>query len=68
MLLHIQSSCSCFDALKSTLNLNEDVLVYDSDYGWYIILKDVEKIDNYIKINKYGLPIKFCPICGNLIQ
>lgn len=55
--------CSCSDWADLS-DKNPDLFRWDKDYGWVLSWIEVEKKLTFSTINRYGLSINYCPLCG----
>lgn len=54
----MEKYCTCrWDRYKSLIR-------EDPTYGWVLSWIELTEEKGYTQIHKFGLPIKFCPICG----
>lgn len=45
-----------------------DFLKWEPPYGWLMKWIEVTKEKGYSQIHRYGIPIEFCPKCGNKLK
>ena len=58
--------CDC----KEWKNLVEDYDLFsdESPYGWVIRWIQLTQEKGYSQVHRYGIPIKYCPICGQKLK
>jgi len=57
--------CKDWDNLK---NNNSHVFQWDPVYGWVLYWVELTSEEGYTQIHRYGVPIKFCPMCGKKLK
>ena len=58
--------CKCKEWEK--LNEAHDLFAWDPSYGWVIRWIQLTQEKGYDQVHRYGVPIKFCPICGQKLE
>lgn len=58
-------NCNDWDSLK---NNNCNVFQWDLVYGWVLHWIELTNEEGYTQIHRYGVPIKFCPMCGKKLK
>ena len=59
--------CDCAD-WKNIKRSNPTVFSWDKDYGWLIAWIELTDEVSHKQINKYGISIKNCPMCGKKLE
>ena len=61
----MEDFCSCkdWDSVK-----DNSPFLYNEDYGWLITWILLTDELNHKKIHRYGVSIKFCPMCGKKLK
>lgn len=59
--------CSCEDWKRIREN-NPEVFHYDDTYNWLINWIELTKEGGYTKVHRYGIGIKYCPMCGKKLK
>lgn len=54
--------CDCEDWKK--LVDSYDLVVKEAPYGWILKWTQLTKEKGYTQVHRYGIPIKYCPMCG----
>lgn len=44
------------------------IIKFDSAYGWILNWIELTDEEGYTQVHRYGTAIKFCPMCGKLIE
>ncbi len=57
--------CTCED--REYLEHNSDVIQTDEEYGWVLSWMELTQEDGYTQIHRYGMPVRFCPMCGKIL-
>lgn len=55
--------CNCKDWFELKDN-NRSIVKWDPAYGWVLNWIELTEDDGYTQVHRYGIPIKFCPMCG----
>ena len=42
----------------------KNLIQEDPTYGWVLSWIELTEEEGYTKVHRFGLPIKYCPICG----
>lgn len=59
--------CDC-DGFVSLLKQGRSVFVEDPTYGVVLLWIELTEEKGYTQVNRYGIPISFCPMCGKLLN
>jgi hypothetical protein len=59
--------CKCED-WKELKNNNTSVFQWDPTYGWVLNWIELTDDGGYTQVHRYGIAIKFCPICGRELE
>lgn len=46
----------------------DDLVTWDHSYGWTLRWVQLTSEKGYTQVHRYGIPIKFCPICGGELE
>ena len=63
----MQEFCSCDEWLDIKAN-NCSVFRKDPAYGWLLNWIELTEEDGYTQIHRFGIEIKYCPLCGKLLD
>ena len=55
--------CNCQD-WKDLKESSPSIFVKDDEYGWVISWIELTDDVAYKQIHRYGISIKYCPLCG----
>lgn len=55
--------CDCKEWKELSLQ-NKSIFQLDSVYGWVLHWIELTEEKGYTQAHRYGVPIKFCPMCG----
>lgn len=55
-------SCAAWEELRSN---NSKTFVFDKTYGWVLCFIELVEEKGYTQVNRFGIPIYYCPMCGN---
>ena len=58
-------NCKDWEALKHG---NSNVFQWDSTYGWVLHWIELTDETGFTQVHRYGVPIKFCPMCGACLK
>ena len=61
------TSCNC-EAWKTLENQNKQLLQWDPTYGWVLNWIELTDEEGYTQVHRYGVPVSFCPMCGNKLK
>ncbi len=56
-------NCEDWETLKKCSNPN--IFQLDPAYGWILHWIELTEEPGFTQVHKYGIPIKFCPLCGS---
>jgi len=56
--------CNC-DEWQNLKEAYPELFVWHPPYGWIMSWVSVTKESGFSHLHRYGIPIKFCPICGS---
>lgn len=59
--------CNCED-WKILKHNNSDIFKWDPAYGWILHWIELTEEPGFTQVHKYGMPIKFCPLCGSNLK
>jgi len=55
--------CDCEDAQMLDRN-NRELFKTQDPYGWILSWIELTQEQGYTQVHRYGVKIKFCPMCG----
>jgi len=59
--------CTCED-WKRIRASSPDVFKKDEKYGWLLNWIELTKEVGHTKVHRYGIKIKYCPMCGKRLN
>lgn len=59
--------CSCPDWEDLRKN-NSTIIKWDPVYGWVLNWIELSDESGYTQVHRYGISIKFCPMCGKRVK
>jgi len=59
--------CKC-DDWKNAVEDYTNLFIKTEDYGFILSWIELSVEKNHHQINKYGIKIKYCPFCGNILN
>jgi len=59
--------CDC-SAWKELISKHHKTFTYDSSYGWLVCWIELLEEKGYTQVNRFGVPINFCPMCGKRLS
>lgn len=59
--------CTCKDGINLKKNQNT-LFKWDSTYGWILNWIEITEESGYSQIHRYGISIKYCPMCGKKLN
>lgn len=59
--------CNCKDFINLQAQ-GRELFIEDSTYGWILSWIELTEEKGYTQVHRYGIPIKFCPMCGKLLK
>jgi hypothetical protein len=57
------TSCDC-DAWVKLEEQNRHLFHWDPSYGWVLSWVELTEEAGYTQVHRYGVPIVYCPMCG----
>lgn len=57
--------CGAWVELKSR---HCKTFILDPSYGWLVCWIELLEEKGYTQVNRFGVPIKYCPMCGKLLN
>lgn len=40
----------------------------DGTYGWILTWTELTEEEGYTQVHRFGMPIKYCPLCGLMLE
>ena len=59
--------CNC-NEFTNLRKQHKDVFVKDPTYGWVLSWIELTEEKGYTQVNRYGIPIVYCMMCGKLLK
>lgn len=60
--------CDC-ENWKSNVRNYDEVFAWISKYNrWYILWVKLSENEGFTQVNRYAIPISFCPCCGKKLK
>lgn len=47
---------------------NHKIFIWDPAYGWVLNWVELTEDTGYTQVHRYGVPIRFCPMCGKELK
>jgi hypothetical protein len=63
----MEKFCNCTDWEDLKKN-NTNIFQWDPAYGWVLHWIELTEETGYTQVHRYGIPIKFCPMCGKKLK
>jgi hypothetical protein len=63
----MEEFCICDDWVYLKSN-HPDLFKWDPPYGWVIKWIELTDEKKYTQVHRYGIGIKFCPMCGRELK
>ena len=58
--------CKCEEV--KDLIANKSIIKWDPVYGWVLYWLELTEEEGFTQVHRYGLSIKYCPMCGGLLE
>ena len=62
----MEEFCTCSEWARLKDN-DRSIIKFDPVYGWILTWIELTEDGGYTQVHRYGVSIKFCPMCGNKI-
>ena len=59
--------CDC-ESGKRLLENNSTIFKWDPVYGWVLNWIELTEERGYTQVNRYGMAVSFCPMCGKELK
>jgi len=63
----MEEFCNCSGWLDLNKN-NYNIFQWDPTYGWILHWIELTEEEGYTQVHRYGIPIKFCPMCSKSLK